>query len=734
MSGGPPGRAFAAVAVPIPARRVFTYEVPGALLRSVLVGSRVLVPFQTRRIVGTVVESPAPPPDPSIEVRPIEKVLDGIPTVPESVLSLTRFVSDYYLCSWGEAIEAALPAAPRTPLPPRFVRRTGAGGEEALPPQARARRRALEALPADGSPVPLAGLPPARRNALRELVRAGLAAWVEREEDGPRRRGVAGPPPLAPTPAQAAALDRLLPAASRREYAPFLLFGATGSGKTEVYLRTAEGVLASGRGVLYLVPEIGLTPLLLARISRRFEGDLAVLHSGLSAGERYRAWERIRGGGARFVLGARSAVFAPLPDPGLIVVDEEQDGSYKQEEAPRYHARDLAVVRAREEGALLLLGSATPSLESFRNARAGRYEILRLGERVESRPLAAVRIVDMRREFLETRASRPLSRDLVAELGACLARGEQALVLRNRRGWAPALHCPTCGERVSCSRCSLSLTWHRSEARLRCHYCALERPLPPCCPSCGAEGLNLLGEGTERIEEEIRSALPGARIERMDRDTVRRRGAHEAILSRFDRHEIDVLVGTQMIAKGHDFPRVTLVGVVSADQTLGLPDFRAAERTFQLLTQVAGRAGRGSAPGTVVVQAFDPAHPVLAAAAAQDYEAFYRREAEYRRALRYPPFSALVEIVVEDADPGRAAARAEILAEAVRREGEGRILVSGPGPAPIERLKSRWRRQILVRSSGRRRLVAAVDRALASVEREVPRKAILVDVDPVSLL
>ena len=541
-------------------------------------------------------------------------------------------------------------------------------------------------------------------------------------------------PRFHPTPAQSAVLEPLLNAVAGGEYAPFLLFGATGSGKTEVYLRAAEATLARGRGVLYLVPEIGLTPLLVSRLTRRFAESLAVLHSGLAPRHRRLTWDRVRRGEARLVVGARSALFAPLPDPGLIVVDEEQDGSYKQDEAPRYNGRDLAVVRAREARAVLLLGSATPSLESFRNAREGRYTLLRLGGRVEDRPMPAVKIVDMRREFGEARGVKPLSGELVEALRGSLASGNQALVLRNRRGWAAALHCPACGTRVSCSRCSIAMTWHRSARKLRCHYCDLERTLPARCPSCGSDRLAAIGEGTERIEEDLREAVPGARIERMDRDTVRRRGAQEALLRRFDEREIDVLVGTQMIAKGHDFPGVTLVGVLSADQTLGLPDFRAAERTFQLLTQVAGRAGRGTAPGTVVIQAFDPGHAVLLAAATQDYEAFYEREIVYRRALRYPPFTALVEIVVEDRDPGKASAWAAILAEALEREGEGRLILSGPGPAPIERLKGKYRSQILIRSAGRRRLVSAVDRALASTEGKVPRRAVRVDVDPVSLL
>jgi primosomal protein N' (replication factor Y) len=442
----------------------------------------------------------------------------------------------------------------------------------------------------------------------------------------------------------------------------------------------------------------------------------------------------VREGARRFVIGARSAIFAPLSDPGLVIVDVEQDPSFKQEEVPRYHGRDLAVVRARSANAVLLLGSATPSLESFHHARSGRYRLLRLGGRIEDRPLASVERIDMRREFLDTGRPDPVSRKLAGALGEVVERGEQALVLRNRRGWAPALLCPECGQRVVCSRCSVAMTWHRAASRLRCHACGKEAGFPSACPQCGKAPLREVGEGTEKIEDHLRSLLPGARIERMDRDTVQRRGAQAELLRRFEAGEIDVLVGTQMIAKGHDFPRVTLVGVLSADQTLGLPDFRAAERAFQLLTQVAGRAGRGASPGRVLIQAFDPDHPVLREAAAQDFEAFHDREIGYRRALRYPPLSALVRILISDRDEIRAARWGEIVADAVRGESAGRLRISGPGPAPIERIRGQWRYQILVRSAGRRRMVEAVDRALALTLREVPRRAVQVDVDPVSLL
>ena len=738
MSGREVADRFAGIAIPVPLRKLFRYRVPERFSETLAVGDRVRVPFGGRRVVATVVEWPAEPPDPEITVKPIEALLAEGPRLTPELLSLTRFLSDYYLCSWGEAIETALPPDAGPGRRVRFVVRTDAARLSELPARATAQRALLERLASGSGRIPLAALPHSQQGAARVLAGRG---WVGIEEGSPRRerprsKPVAPEPERAPepTPGQAAVLAELGLALGERSFVPALLYGATGSGKTEVYLSAAARVMAHGRGVLYLVPEIGLTPLLLSRVERRFPGQVAVLHSGLSRRERNVAWEAVRGGRRSVVIGTRSAVFAPLEDPGLIIVDEEQDSSYKQDETPRYNGRDLAILRAREAGAVVLLGSATPSMESFGHAVAGRYRLLRLGGRIHDRPLAEVRVVDMRAEYRQRGETTVLSGALVEELQATVGRGEQALVLRNRRGWAAALLCPDCGQRVQCTRCSISMTWHRADRRLRCHHCGLEHRLPSRCPTCGEADLQPVGEGTERVEDELRSRLGNVVIERMDRDVIRKRGAHERLLRRFDRGEVDILVGTQMIAKGHDFPRVTLVGVLSADQALGLPDFRAGERTFQLLTQVAGRAGRGTRPGRVVVQAFDPEHPVIALAARQDFEGFFEREILYRRALRYPPVAALVRILVADREAHRARGWAERLGEAVREEGGGRLIVSGPGPAPVERLKGRYRQQILIRSAGRRRLVEAVDRASRRVEGVVPRRAYQIDVDPLSLL
>jgi primosomal protein N' (replication factor Y) len=726
---------YASVAVPVPVRRLFTYSVSDELAPRIEAGVRVRVPFGGRSVIATVVAYPVPHPGEEVDVKPVAAVIDGGVALGPELLEMTRFVADYYLCSWGEAIETALPPGPPAP-PRRKIELTDDATLEGVPQRARARRRLFQLLAERRQGIPLAELSPSERRLVGPMVEQGLIRIVEQTRI-PASKSTAKPTTAtgpSPTAAQKAVLARIDLAIDEGGFRPFVLFGATGSGKTEVYFSAAERTLSRGRSVLYLVPEIGLTPLLLGLIRQRFERSVTVLHSALSKRERQAGWNRVRTGQSRFVIGTRSAVFAPLADIGLIVVDEEQDSSYKQNETPRYNGRDLAVVRARGCGACVLLGSATPSMETFRHARAKRYELLHLGGRIEERPLAEVRVVDMRDVYRGEQEITPLSSALADELHACMARGEQALILRNRRGWAVALHCPGCGERVQCPHCAIALTWHRAVNRLRCHYCGFEQAYPDACPGCGTTQMNPLGEGTERIEDLIRKQLPDARIERMDRDTVRRRGAHERMLRRFDRGEIDILVGTQMIAKGHDFPRVTLVGVLSADQALGIPDFRSAERAFQLLTQVAGRAGRGLRPGLVIVQAFDAGHPVLALAAAQDYEAFYDREISYRRALRYPPLSALVQIIVQDKDPIMARRWSAAMVQALREEEPERLLLSGPGPAPVERLRGRYREQILIRAAGRRRLVTAVDRALHAVEGKIPRRALLVDVDPLSLL
>ncbi|MEZ5416518.1 MAG: primosomal protein N' [Vicinamibacterales bacterium] len=534
---------------------------------------------------------------------------------------------------------------------------------------------------------------------------------------------------------QAAALAVLGPLVDAGRYQAALLKGVTGSGKTEIYLALAERARRGGRQALLLVPEIALTPALAGRVRARFGERVAIQHSGLSVGERHDQWHRVRQGDVDVVVGTRSAVFAPLERVGLIVVDEEHDGSYKQDEAPRYHGRDVAIVRGRQQDALVVLGSATPSLESFHNAARGRYTLVTLDRRVADRPLADVRVVNMREEWADTGTDLALSRPLVEGIAARLAAGEQSLVLLNRRGVATAVLCRQCGRTLECPHCSVAMTVHGHGARAhaRCHYCDHRERVPTACPECAAPYLEHIGVGTERIEQDLRARFPEARVGRVDRDTVATRGSLTALLARFARRELDILVGTQMIAKGHDFPQVTLVGVVSADVGLGLPDFRAAERTFQLITQVVGRAGRGERPGAAVVQTFFPTHYAVRCGCAQDYATFAEKEIEFRTALRYPPVTALINVVVRGSTAERAMDAARVLARDVAKATAGHaIMLLGPAPAPLAKLRGEHRAQFFVKGGDRAVMRAAVRGALAA-HPALARRAV-VDVDPVTML
>ena len=547
--------------------------------------------------------------------------------------------------------------------------------------------------------------------------------------------------------AQMEALGTIVAAMDKGGFKPHLLYGITGSGKTAVYVAAMQRALAVGKSALLLVPEIGLTPGVAAQMVAAFGGEVALMHSQLTPDERAEQWHRIRRGEARVVVGTRSAVFAPMPDLGLIVVDEEHDQSYKQEETPRYHGRDVAVMRAKLLGCAVVLGSATPSLESWNNAERGRYARVELLRRVEERPLPAVEMVDMREEFRETGAEQMFSRRLIEETQKTLDRGEQALILLNRRGYSFVVMCRSCGEKIECENCAISLTYHKGSnddanngearvgQRLECHYCGFRRGVPKACPKCGSEHLYYMGAGSQQGEERLQELFPGARIGRMDRDTVRTRGDMERLLNRLHSGEINLLVGTQMIAKGHDIHGVTLVGVVGADFALGLPDFRAAERVFQLITQVSGRAGRGELPGKVLVQTYQPEHYVNKFAREHDYTGFAAREMFFRRAMRYPPLSVLANVIVQS----------EKLEEALdwsarlgrwfeKRKFEG-VRVLGPAAAPLSRLKRIYRYHFVLKSERRDVLGAALQEMLAVVEREeIPRRSVVVDVDAVHLM
>ncbi|HYP26984.1 MAG TPA: primosomal protein N' [Blastocatellia bacterium] len=535
---------------------------------------------------------------------------------------------------------------------------------------------------------------------------------------------------------QQAALDSILEKMNEGKYATFLLHGVTGSGKTEIYIRAMREATRRGMSALMLVPEISLTPMFSRRLRAHFGDAVAILHSSLSDGERTDEWRRVKEGAARLVIGTRSAVFAPLENLGLIIVDEEHETSYKQDDTPRYHGRDTAIMRAVGAGAIVVLGSATPSLESFHNAISGKYTYLRMEARYGNRSLADVQTIDMREVFKRHGKQQTFSDELKAAITDTHERGQQSIILLNRRGFSSFALCRSCGEAIRCTNCDVTLTYHRYNSSLQCHYCNYIRPAPRACPACDGQYMHYVGEGTEQLEAKLKDMFPGMNIARVDRDTTRRRGSLEHLLMEFAAGTIDLLVGTQMLAKGHDFHNVTLVGVISVDAGLSLPDFRAAERTFQLLTQVAGRSGRGDLRGRVVIQTYHPEHYSLVCAKAQDYDEFYRREISFRRSMHYPPFSALINICVHDKEFDRAAGTSDHLARELRNAAKDSSLrILGPAPAPIARLKNEHRFQILIKARSRKRareaLDFAMDRAIAAGHS--PR-SITIEVDPVSLM
>ena len=769
------------VAVPVPFLDPLTYNVPDTFTRLPPVGARVRVPVGKRMVVGCVVAHDAAL-DAETKPRDVAAVLDEEPYLPPAVVELCGWVADYYMAGYGDAIGAAMPPGARRedasktqrivaatahglslvsrlkPAPTteteddhtEVVRASssrpesgdvGAGFSRLTSELTPKQRAALEMLASAAPGLPSSVLRDrgVTADVIRRLAARGLVALRhERDERDPfERAGMAvtrdGDRRL--TAEQEAALATLAELADTRDFKVALLHGVTGSGKTEIYLRLAERVCAAARQVLLMVPEIALTPSVSALFRSVFGARVAIQHSALSDGERHDQWQRIRRGEIDVVVGTRSAVFAPLSNPGLVIVDEEHDSSYKQEESPRYHGRDVAIVRARSAGALVLLGSATPSMESYQNAASGKYTLVTLERRVLDRPLALVSVVNMRDEYADEGPDVVISRPLAAAIEERLERREQVLVLLNRRGYATAVFCRQCGDTFECPNCTVSLTVHKARKgwRARCHYCNYSLDVPKACRKCAAPYLEQTGFGTEKIEQQVRERFPRARVGRVDRDSVRRKGALTSLLSRFAAGEIDVLVGTQMIAKGHDFPRVTLVGVISADVGLGLADFRAAERTFQLLTQVAGRAGRGEQTGKAIVQTLYPGHYSIQLACRQDYPAFFDKELAYRRGMRYPPMVALVNAVIR----GRTFDEAMRTAgDVVRRlepaAGRGSFLILGPAPAPLGRLRGEHRVQFFLKGTRRAEMRIALKDVLAAMP-EI-RRRVTVDVDPLSVL
>lgn len=601
-------------------------------------------------------------------------------------------------------------------------------------------RRIVDFLEQSGGRAPVDRLRelPIPRTTLQTLVKRGLIELTEEPAEFSvttmKRRGPSHLDFIF-NPEQKAALESIQNSVNEKQFSVSLLHGVTGSGKTAVYLAAMQAVLELGRSALLMVPEIGLTPAAAANLHQVFGDEVAILHSALSADERAEQWHRIRRGDARIVVGTRSAVFAPVKDLALIVVDEEHDSSYKQEETPRYHGRDVAVMRGKLSNAAVVLASATPSIESYHNAETKKYKLLELTERVERRPLPEVEVVDMKFDFQQSGEDRLFSRQLIEEVTERLARGEQAMILLNRRGYSSVVLCRSCGETLQCKNCTIALTFHKSGYRMECHYCGYRQAVPKICPSCSSEYIFFLGAGSEKVEERLHAAFPQARIGRLDRDTVRTRHDFERVLNQFHAGEINLLVGTQMIAKGHDVHGVTMVGVVGADYALGFPDFRAAEKTFQLLTQVAGRAGRGETPGKVVLQTFHPDHYAVLFAQRHDYLGFYEKELRFRRWMHYPPFSALANILVRSDKLDQALTWTGQIGrwfESTRNEG---LRVLGPSVAPLMRLKRDYRYHFIVKADSRQKLNLALRRMLTFADQDkIPRTHLIVDVDALSLL
>jgi primosomal protein N' (replication factor Y) len=739
---------LARVALPVPLGQAFTYSVDAALSDGVRRGARVLCELGRRRTVGVVLEvSDRASEVPETKLKPILAVVDAEPALPEELLGFLQELARYYVAPIGDVMELALPALERSAaaslVEPASVRVVGKLVQvvEAVadsPGEAKkGQAREILAHVRENGPEELRSLAErwrGARTAVASLTKAGLVTVTKRAESiDPFAIDVAPDAPPELNPEQQKAVRAIVERLERSEPRSFLLEGVTASGKTEVYLRAAERCLALEKTVLVLVPEIALTPQLVARFRARLGKRIAVIHSGLGERERHAMWRSLRSGDARVAVGARSALFAPLQDLGLVCVDEEHDGSFKQEEGVRYHARDMALLRAHRAGAVCVLGSATPAVTTVELVRQGKLEHLELPTRapVASR-LPEVEVVDLRRLGPGLGGERLLTLPLVRALERTLALREQAILFLNRRGFSPSLVCESCGEIAECPNCSVALTLHRARGtRLVCHYCDYSSAVPEACPACKEPSLVEEGAGTERIETTLARALPNARIGRLDRDVAAGLKS-EKVLERMRRGEIDVLVGTQMVTKGHDLPNVTLVGVLNADAALSMPDFRAAERTFQLLVQVAGRAGRGTRPGRVLIQTHQPNHPAVHLAATHDTRAFAEAELATRRELRYPPFSRLALVRFDAVEEAQARIAAESLAKVARKWAEDSVEILGPAPAPLARLRNRYRYRFLARSADRTRLrLVLLGVARSSVDRRV-RMAI--DVDPVSML
>ncbi len=815
---------FCEVAFPVPVHRQFTYEIPPALADAVRVGVRVVAPFRKRLLTG-VVTALASETD-IREVKPVEDVLDELPMFSEEMLRLTKWISDYYLSSWGEALKTAGPTGTtiessqhvrlldesagddndfrrkvieslrgtRGLTMKQLGRKLGTTGlryhvgrleasgiveviQQLDDPRVSVRYdRYVQFRPEYSDPGRLSSLlneldkratkqsaillkltqlqkvveggvsvvqllaqSKAAMSSLLALAEKGVVELYDKESYREAEFGYHEPEKtFSLTPAQRECVDRVSEAVDGEGYATFLLHGVTGSGKTQVYIESIDYAVSRGKGAIVLVPEISLTPQIVDRFRKRFGDRVAVMHSRMSLGERYDAWRKIFRGEASVVIGARSAVFAPVKDLGLIVVDEEHEASYKQSDTvPRYNARDVAVMRCLISRSVALLGSATPSVESYYNAATGKYKLLNLPERIDNARMPAVEIVDMKKKRRERLVFGSFSDELRSKIDDRLAKKEGIIILRNRRGFSTYLQCGDCGATEMCPNCDLALTFHKKKSHLRCHYCGFVKQPPVKCAHCGSEKLYYGGTGTQKVEEELASTFPEARILRMDLDTTSSRGAHDRMLTEFGNGEADMLVGTQIVAKGLDFPRVTLVGVVSADATMLMPDFRANERTFQLLTQVSGRAGRQEKEGEVVIQVMNSNEDILGFVARHDYESFYKKEIEVRKELNYPPFSRMVVLEFRGRDVRETNDAAEKAAMRIRKSLPV-LGVLGPAPAIIGRLMGKFRYQIVIKMSKQldksgERLEAVLDEVDVDLKRAYKNSVTFFpDVDPVT--
>ncbi|MDD2236734.1 MAG: primosomal protein N' [Kiritimatiellae bacterium] len=733
------------VAVELSLNREFDYLVPEALLEQVRLGSQVQVPFGRQTKYGYVTGFKET--SDFEKLRSIKKVIGGAPLIGEKVLELARWMSDYYITPLEKTLQTLIPGAVRNKdrsfreqLMVRPAARAEKASERAALAKAFPRRsEVLESLLVEQEMLQAELIQQTRTTSatLRALEKEGYItiekAVVGRNPHAGKQLLPTEPLPLMPE--QQVAYEGICRAMDREKPGVMLLYGVTGSGKTEVYLQALAHALEKGQDAIILVPEISLTPQTVERFRSRFGDRIAVLHSHLSDGERHDEWHRLYRGDARIAIGARSALFSPLRHLGLIVVDEEHESSYKQDEAPRYSARDVAVMRGHMEHCAVVLGSATPSLESYQNTRSGKYEMMRLTVRADHRPMPIMQVVDMRTQVSEEGKTPVFSSDLVNAVRDRLVGGEQVILFLNRRGFSTSLICPACGYVAMCPDCSVSLTYHKADQELKCHLCGRQVPVPERCPNpdCRDHRFKYAGFGTQRIEEIAGKLFPHARIKRMDSDTTRRKEAYEEILGAFRSGKIDILIGTQMIAKGLHFPNVTLVGVLNADVSLHMPDFRAGEKTFQLLTQVAGRAGRGEIPGEVIVQTFTPAHAAIQAARRLDYEGFSDQELAFREELGYPPFRRMACITVRGPDECVVNDATRTLFGILGRHVTAGMRLSEPCPAPIARIKTHYRYQLMLRASSVRSLGRTLRAALAEMKwpKEVQHS---LDIDPVSLL